>query len=134
MALGIEGGNLNSGFSAKFPYNSDTSWQLTLGSGRSLHRLGGRYIAHFSEWKDSSVYWYGGLSAWFFSGDRNHGSETSVGFGGGVGLDYDLRKMADFNAPVSVNLTIGPSYAFSDHYAAGLDLISVGFGVHYRFE
>lgn len=133
VALGFEAGNQASGFSAKFPYNSSTSWQLSVGGGGAANSIGGRYISHFSEWKDSRVFWYGGLSAWFWSGNRFQGSETALGVSGGIGLDYDLTRIDEFTVPISVNFTIGPSYAAFSNYR-GLDLLSIGIGIHYRFE
>lgn len=132
VALGIEAGNLNSGFSARFPYKSNSSWQLTVGGG-SANSIGGRYIAHFDEWNDSRLYWYGGLSAWFWGGDFFNDSEFAIGFSGGIGLDYDLDKLDDITVPVSISFTIGPSYAAFSNFR-GLDLLNLGLGIHYRFE
>jgi len=132
VALGVEGGNLNYGFSMKIPYSADTSWQLTANAGNNVNSFGGRYLSYYSEWNDSRVYWYAGASIWTWRGNRFNGSETAVGVGAGFGLDYDLLKVG-VGAPISVNATIGPSYAAFSSFS-GLDLLSLGIGIHYRFE
>lgn len=133
VAIGVEAGNLNSGISLKIPYSSDSSWQLTVGTGSAVNSIGGRYLAHFSEWNDARVYWYGGVSAWFWSGNAFFGSETALGVSGGIGWDYDLTNLENFTAPISLNLTMGPSYAAFSNYS-GLDLLNIGLGIHYRFK
>ena len=131
-AVGFEGGTLNYGLSMKLPASESAVWQLTANSGVGVNSFGGRYLSHFSEWNDARVYWYGGASIWTWGGNRVYGSETVIGVGAGFGLDYDLRK-AGFEFPIAVNSTIGSSYVAFSNYS-GLDLINIGFGLHYRFK
>ena len=132
-AVGFEGGNLNSGLSLKFPYSADTSWQLTLGGGGAGTGIGGRYLSYFSESNEWRFYWYGGVSINSWGGNYGYRSETYVGLSGGVGADYDLSNIEDFPLPISINFTVGPTYAaFSDYQ--GFDLLSFGMGLHYRFK
>ena len=132
VALGVEGGNLNYGLSMKLPHSAEASWQLTANAGANVNSFGGRYLSYYSQWNDTRVYWYAGASIWTWSGNRFYGSETVVGVGAGIGWDYDLIK-SGAGAPISLNATIGPSYAAFSNYS-GLDLLNVGFGIHYRFK
>lgn len=133
VAIGMEGGNLSSGLSMKFPYSADTSWQITLGGGSGVNGIGGRYLSYYSEASDWRFYWYGGLSVYSWGGNSIYGSETVVGIIGGVGADYDLSNLENIPIPVSINFTAGPTYAAFSNYR-GFDLISFGMGLHYRFK
>lgn len=109
VALGIEGGNLNYGFSMKFPYTADTSWQLMVNTGLNVNAFGGRFLSSYSQWNDGRIYWYGGASVWTWRGNGSFGSETALGLEAGIGWDYDLRN-AGIDAPIAVNATAGPSF------------------------
>lgn len=132
VGLGLEGGNLNQNLSARWPYNSDRSWQLTVGGG-AVTSIGGRYISYFNEWGGSRVYWFGGLATWFASSTSFSGSETAVGVSAGLGLDYDLSQIDNFELPLSANITAGPTFVTFDNFN-GLDVLSIRLGLYYRFE
>lgn len=117
IALGIEAGSLHSGFSAKIPYSSNTSWQLTLGGGGDVNGVGLRFISQYSEWNQWRLFWHGGLA--------------TDGISAGVGADFDLSNI-NIPIPLSVNFTFGPKYRFGND--KGFDLFGIGAGFHYIFK
>lgn len=133
VALGIEGGNYNSGLSMKLPYSADSSWQITLGGGGGANGIGGRYLSYYSETNDWRLYWYGGLSIRSWGGNYRHSSETFLGINAGVGADFDLSRLENIPLPLIISFTAGPSYAAFSNFR-GFDFLGIGMGFHYRFK
>lgn len=130
VALGLEGGALFSGFSAKVPYTSQSSWQITLSDGAYSNALGVRFISEYMQKNDWRIYWHGGIG--------------TSGVAAGVLADFDLSKL-NIPLPVLISFSIGPSYRWNspnryDIYGYRYDrydpftLFDLSLGFHYHFK
>ncbi len=106
-----------------------------------LKTYAGRGILRFSRQKYHSVYGYGVVGAFSYTGLKEGESwyeweettETVVGFGGGLGFDYNWRAWSENLPPISWNLEIGIARVNFSEVDYNFSSMTFGAGLHYRF-
>jgi len=96
----------------------------------SLTVMTGRGLYKFKEKEHYDFYGYGAISSW--SWDNAYYDETVIGFGAGVGAEYDIRGIDPEFIPLYLSADIGLQMANFDHYN-GFSGLGLGFGLHYKF-
>ena len=114
------------GISVKKEMSDTLTAQVTIGGGGYYTIIGGRGLFKFKKEPDYDIYGFGGLAYinWKFLGL----SESSVGFGAGAGMEYDVTK------EITVNGELGYYGAsFGNGFTGSYDGIGFGLGAHYWF-
>ncbi len=120
------------GLSAKMDLNDKLTGQAILGFG-TFTTVTGRALYKFMKQDHLDVYGYGSLGWWHWAGDRYWGSENSMTFGAGGGVEYDLRGLgAQFTAPVFVSGELGLNMVNFDNYGS-VSALGLNIGIHYKF-
>jgi hypothetical protein len=119
------------GVSGIYDVNPTLSAQAVLGflggwttvSGRGLYRVAQRpYI---------DPYGYGMVGMWRY--DSGFTDASAFSFGGGGGVDFDLRKLAPDLPPLYFNMELGLSIVNLELAGYTGALMAFGAGFHYRF-
>ena len=133
IALGFQNTITTGGISAKFPFGEGLIIQGVVGTSNTLTNFSLRGLYEFSELNnETTVYAFGAAGLWTFRGSRFIDRETAFGISAGVGVDWDLQQSNPEWLPISLSAEVGASLVAFDDYA-GFDLLSFGFGAHYRF-
>lgn len=120
------------GLSAKMDLNDKLTAQAILGVG-TFTTVTGRGLYKFMKQDKLDVYGYGSLGFWHWGGDRYYDSESSMTFGAGAGIEYDLRGLgAQFTAPVFVSSELGLNVVSFDNYGS-VSALGFNIGIHYKF-
>jgi len=120
------------GLSGKYEVTDKISAQAIVGlwGYTGLTSITGRLNYKFKEKKDYNLYGYGSLSSWSWS--NAYYSETVIGFGAGVGAEYDIRGIDRSFIPLFLSVDIGLQAASFDYYGSFAG-VGIGTGIHYKF-
>ncbi|GAB4370747.1 MAG: hypothetical protein Kow0042_13140 [Calditrichia bacterium] len=137
------------GFQATFPaygisgmmdINEMISAQGIVGFFGNLNTYAVRGLYRFQQKNFWDLYGYGMVGAWSYTGLKvSNGSkleettETVLGFGAGVGIEYDWRGWNSELPPLFWNLELGLGFANFDAVDYNFSTLLFGAGVHYRF-
>jgi hypothetical protein len=105
--------------------NSKLCVQGVLGMVSELKTIAGKVVYKFKEKESYNTYGYGMIGIWSFE------NESSLGFGGGVGIEFDWRALSKTLPEIWWNLEIGIASVNLNYY--NYSAFSMGLGVHYRF-
>ncbi len=132
VSLGIQGSFFTGGFSAKLPLNETFTLQGVAALSSNLSNFSVRGLYTLSETSDATVYALGSVGILTFRGNRFFSSETAIGAGIGLGVDYDLRNAFPDLPPLFLSGEIGANFVSFDNFT-GVNLFGLGLGIHYRF-
>jgi len=148
-AQGENRGKFGVGFQSSFPawgvsgmmdISNNMALQGILGAFGDLKLYGGRGIYRFRQEQRWNTYGYGLIGAWSYKGieiDSNftwkETTETVVGFGAGVGVEYDWRAWVPGLPPIWSNLEIGFGRTKFEEVDYDFSTFMLGAGFHYRF-
>ena len=130
------------GVSGMMDVTDKTSIQGILGLIGDLKMYAGRGIYRFRKEPYWNVYGYGMIGAWSYTGykigyDSNFNvektTETALGFGVGVGIEYTWRAWIPELPPIFWNIEIGFGRVKFDEVDYNFSTFMIGTGVHYRF-
>ena len=121
------------GLSAKYDVTDKITAQGIVGvwGYDNLTTMTARGLYKFHEKENYDFYGYGAISSW--SWDNAYYDETVIGFGAGVGAEYDIRGIDPDFIPLYVSADLGFQVASFEHYG-GFSGLGIGFGIHYKFE
>lgn len=119
------------GFSGIYDVSETLSGQAVLGFFGTWTTVSARGLARFAQRPQVEPYGYGMLGLWSFSALADDAS--TVSFGGGAGVDIDLRMLAPDLPALFWNVELGLSVVSEviDTYDGAF--MSFGTGLHYRF-
>ncbi|MCK5903579.1 MAG: outer membrane beta-barrel protein [Cocleimonas sp.] len=112
------------GLSTKYETSDVLTLQATLGALGTVTNLGGRVLYKFKKMPEYDLYGFGSVGVYNYSSGVI--DESVFGFGGGVGMEYDLSK------ELTVNAELGMSIVNFDEYT-GYSTVGIGIGLHYWF-
>ena len=127
------------GISGMMDVADNVSVQGILGAFGDLKTYAGRGIYRFRKEPKWNTYGYGMIGAWSYPWYKWEGwnlveeTETTIGFGAGVGIEYDWRAWMPDLPPVWWNLKIGVGMIEFEEADYDLSTFMVGCGGHYRF-
>jgi hypothetical protein len=126
------------GVSGIYDVNDRFTAQAVLGAFGTLTTLTGRGLYHFQRDPAYSLFGFGTLGIWrhSFRVARVNETETSVGIGGGAGVELNWQRILSRDdgstfPPFYSNIDIGLTFATFDAYA--WSALTIGVGFHYRF-
>lgn len=153
-AEGIEGETkrFGVGFQSSFPawgisgmvdVADNLSVQGILGAFGDLKTYAGRGIYRFTRKPYYNAYGYGMIGAWSYTGYEYYWvgwslrsrktTETVLGFGAGVGIEYDWRAWSPNLPPIWWNLEVGLGMVNFEKVDYDFSTFMLGVGAHYRF-
>ncbi len=130
FAAGIQLGNQTTGFSFKYRATEKITGQVTLDFTGSITNYGVRGLYAFNTGPFYEIYGYASVALFRF--DAILFTESTVGFGGGAGIEYDLRGLSPDLPPLFASFEIGASLGSFDAFS-GFSLLGTGIALHYRF-
>ena len=104
-----------------------------------LKMYAGRGIYRFTKKPFWNAYGYGAIGAWSYpykvleSGKLVKKTETVLGFGAGVGIEYNWQALARELPPLWWNVEVGLGIVKFEKAVYDVSTITLGLGVHYRF-
>lgn len=127
------------GISGMMDVSDEFSVQGILGAFGDLKTYAGRGIYRFEKKPNYNTYGYGMVGAWSYTGfeigsgfQLKETTETVMGFGAGVGIEYDWRVFAPELPPIMWNLEIGLGSVKFGNVDFSFSTLMVGAGAHYR--
>ncbi len=130
IAVGLQSTMAATGPSVRYSLSEELSVQAVLGALGSTTNVAGRGLLYVRNTEALDLYYYGQVGFWRFSGG-SISSDSGIGLGAGVGLDYDLQEAIDNILPLTLSVEAGIGYVAWDDYS-GFDLVTLGLGLHYR--
>ena len=125
------------GLSVRYDLNERMQAQGVVGAFGAVTNFSGRLNYDVKDEEKYDVYGFGSVGLWRYS-YRVLGvgaSESSVGFGGGAGVEFDLEEVfspdSDDFPPLFWSVELGVNVASLDAY--NFSTISMGAGLHYHF-
>lgn len=115
------------GLSGTMDISDDSSIQGILGAFGDLKVYGVRGIRRFGKEEFWNTYGYGMIGGYSWT------TETIMGFGAGVGIEYDWRVWSPDLPPVRWNLEVGVGFADFKDVDYNISTFGIGVGFHYRF-
>jgi hypothetical protein len=145
LAQDREGTTFGLGFQYSYPFwglsgladvANNVSIQGIFGLFGDLKAYAGRGIYRFNKKPKWNTYGYGMVGAWSYTGldirTLEETTETSFGFGAGLGVEWDLRAWVSDFPPLWWNFGIGIGSVEFDTVDYDFAAFSVGVGLHYR--
>ena len=132
FGLGVQNTFPSNGISGVVRLDNDLSIQGIIDPFGILKTYSGRILYAFNEEKEYELYAYGSVGAWSYS-DVFY-TETALGFGGGIGIEWDWRNYRNTLPPVYWNAELGLGFAGFDVVSYNLNTLWIGVGAHYRFD
>jgi len=132
--LGIQASSPSEGISVKIDTSQKVAFQGIfdiLGAERSLSFRG---IYRFKNEQFYNFYGYGEVGFWnrdrayYYKEDIN-----TVGYGAGLGVEYDLRDLDAGFIPIFVSAEIGLHTFDNEDYYYNSNELDLGLGLHYKF-
>jgi len=132
IGAGFQSSYPSYGLSAKMNLNDKFAIQGVLGFLGTVTSYSARGLMNIKQAEDYKFYGYGTVGFWSYDYSilGKSDTETSVGFGGGGGIEYDMAKYLD-GIPLTFNLELGIGIVNLDHY--NFSAVSFGAGMHYWF-
>ena len=130
LSVGVQSTGVSAtGLSVKYDVNEKITAQGIIGLLGEVTNYAVRGIYNFKQDDNFKYYGYASLGIWQYN--DSYYNETSVGYGAGVGLKYDVRKLDKTFPPIFLSTEIGFDLINFDNYSYGG--VDIGFGVHYKF-
>ena len=137
LYLGVQYTNPSFGLSAKFDLLDDFAIQAIVDFIGDINLYEGRGVFAFEKTRDYSLYVYGGLGFWVYNyissanSYKSYNYRTSIGFGGGVGAEFELKRFNPKLPPLTITTELGLRMLNLEHY----NVVPIGFGigVYYKF-
>ncbi len=137
LYLGVQYTNPTFGLSAKFDLLDDFAIQAIVDFIGDINLYEGRGVFAFEKTKDYSLYVYGGLGFWVYNyissanSYKSYNYRTSIGFGGGVGVEFELKRFNPKLPPLTITTELGLRMLSLEHY----NVVPIGFGIgaYYKF-
>jgi hypothetical protein len=120
------------GLSGIYDVNPQVSAQAVVGFLGSWTTLSGRALYRFAQQPSFDPYGYGMVGLWRYSSGFANASAAS--FGGGAGIDFDLRRVGPELPPLYLNMELGLSVVNLDLAGYTGAVMAFGAGFHYRFR
>ena len=138
-ALGLQNSTPAWGISAKYRYNERLTLQAIIDPIGDYKDYGMRAVFKYTQDKYWHVYGFAGLALWSYpssSFDRRFNrylpsTQSTLGLGGGVGIEYDWSALGPDLPPISWSLELGLNLVDESARASSTIL---GIGAHYYFE
>lgn len=146
---GIERTRFGIGFQASFPawgfsgvadLTDQVAVQGIFGFFGDLRTYAGRGLYRFSRKDYWNVYGYAAVGSFSYTGlsidddwTWDEKTETVVGFGAGVGLEYDWRAWSPNLPPMAFNLELGAGSVKFEEVDYNFSSMMIGVGLHFRF-
>lgn len=135
FSLGFQSSWPSYGISGRYEVNEKAMIQGVIGALGTVTNFSGRLLYDFQQKEQYDVYAHGTVGVWQWGGNVFFESQTSVGFGGGVGVEFDLQELfspddEDF-PPLYWNIEIGAIIANFDNY--NFSSFALGGGLHWAF-
>ena len=127
------------GISGMLDVGPNISVQGILGAFGDLKTFAGRGIYRFRKEPYWNTYGYGMIGVWSYPWYKWEGwnfvekTETTMGFGAGVGIDYNWQGWSPDLPPIWWNLELGIGMVEFEDADYNFSTIMFGVGVHYRF-
>lgn len=115
------------GVSGMYNFTNRITGQAVLGFIGGLQTYAARGLYRFKRQKTLSLYGYGTLGAWRYSGALT--SSSALGFGGGVGVEYGWGQLYGNLEMGYVGLS-GELAGYNDSSSS----VTYGIGIHYKFD
>ena len=120
FSLGFQSSWPSYGISGRYEVSEKTMIQGVIGALGTVTNFSGRLLYDFQQKEKYDFYAHGTVGMWRWGGNVSFESQTSVGFGGGVGMEFDLQELfspddEDF-PPLYWNIEIGAVVANFDNY------------------
>jgi len=131
MGVGFQSSWPSYGVSGIYDMNQTMSAQAVLGLLGGWTTLSGRGLYRFTEHPVIDPYGYGMVGMWRY--DSGFADASAVSFGGGGGIDFDLRHFAPDFPPLYLNMELGLSVVNLDLAGYTGAIMAFGAGFHYRF-
>jgi hypothetical protein len=127
------------GISGLYDVNDRITAQAVVGAFGALSTLSGRGLYHFQREPSYTAYGYGTVGAWRHSFRLLHEtqSETSLGLGGGAGIELNWRTILGNDSgestypPLFSSIDLG--FVLANFARYNFSGIVIGAGMHYRF-
>ena len=128
------------GLSGLYDMSERFTAQAVLGALGTATSLAGRGIYRFSQKEKYNWFGFGSVGLWRYAytdccigGNTYRSTESSVGIGGGVGIELDWGSILDDEEfpPLYSNFELGLQLASFDYY--NFSALGFGGGLHYRF-
>jgi hypothetical protein len=123
------------GLSVQYDMADRITAQGILGALGTVTNFGGRLLYRFQQEEVYDIYGYGAVGLLRWGGSGVFASETSVGVGGGGGIELDWQSILTPDdrtfPPIFSSIEIGFTVASFDHY--NFNALTLGGGIHYRF-
>jgi len=130
FAAGVHLGNQTTGFSLKYRATEKITGQATFDFAGSITNYGLRGLYAFNTGPDYEIFGYAALTLFRF--DSFLVDETTIGFGGGAGIEYDLRSLAPTLPPLFASAELGAALGSFGRFS-GFSTVGLGLALHYRF-
>ncbi len=132
FGLGVQNTFPSNGISGVMRLDGDISLQGIIDPFGILKTYSGRLLYGFNKEKEYELYVYGSVGAWSYSAFNI--TETALGFGGGVGIEWDWRNFRKTLPPIYWNAELGLGFAGFDVVGYSANTLWIGLGAHYRFN
>lgn len=135
FSLGVQSSWPSYGISGRYEVSEKAMIQGVIGALGTVTNFSGRFLYDLQQEKKYDLYAHGTVGMWRWGGNLLFESETSIGFGGGVGVEFDLQELfspddEDF-PPLYWNIEIGAIIANFDQYS--FSAAAIGAGLHWAF-
>ena len=137
LYIGVQSSSPSTGLSIKSDLGDKVSIQGIFDFMGEEKNYSFRGVYKFKQKMFYNIYGFGEVGVW--SWDRRYSrsdlDETVVGYGIGVGVDYDLRGLDSDFIPLFINFELN-YYAIdfeNEHYNYYDDDLGLGLGLHYKF-
>ena len=138
--VGYQGTFPANGLSGMMDVNENITAQAIFGLFGDLKTYAGRGLYRFRKEAYWDMYGYGMIGAWSYTGlevgaglTLKKTTETVLGFGAGVGIEYDWRGWDAKLPPIFWNLELGIGMVNFDKVDYNFSTLLLGAGIHYRF-
>ena len=126
FGVGVQLSFPTGGISVKKEMTDELTVQATLGGGGYYTVIGGRGLYKFKKDAAYDIYGFGGLA--YINWKFLNVSESSVGYGAGAGIEYDVAK------DITVNGELGfYGASFGNGFTGTYGGVGFGLGAHYWF-
>lgn len=122
------------GLSGVYDLNEEVTLQAVLGAFGTFTTLSARGLYRFQREGTHDLYGFGSAGLWRWSALGF--SESSLGVGGGAGVELDWRRILVDEAafpPIFTSIDVGLTFASFSDEAPGFSVLTLGVGLHYRF-
>ncbi len=135
FSLGVQSSWPSYGISGRYEISEKAMVQGVIGALGTVSNFSARLLYDLQQEEKYDLYAYGSVGMWRWGGSQALASETAVGFGGGVGVEFELQELfapddEDF-PPLYWSIEIGANIANFENYS--FSSFAIGGGLHWAF-